>query len=205
MEPKISTILWGLRHYMDKEERKILEVAGWPPEVLDALEQPTVVGSVDQMFLDNASKALESAGCRALELLRKNPGASKIDLAKWLNRGVSAIGLIMAIYQEAAKKGRIRDTAKDLLIREISARFPQGWPSGKHAGATLSGWAYELERYGGTPGLGRFANGIVRHLVSEDPSPGWKPLPDHDPLIDGLFDRYWPLEPTDENGLTERR
>ena len=79
--------------------------------------------AVDYMFLDRARDALAAAKCSALELLATSPGIPTIELTKQLatraNRGLSAIGLIMAIYEEAFQKGVVRDVAKDLLIRQI--------------------------------------------------------------------------------------
>lgn len=114
-----------------------------------------------------------------------------------LNRGVSAIGLVMAIYEEASIKGVVRQTAKDLLIRKIHERFPEGWSSqgDVHPLVKIGRWDSEVSNYGHDSKIAHFASCIMRNLTIDHPPPeGWKPEPRNDPLIDELFDRYWPVE-----------
>ncbi len=86
------------------------------------------IAAFDRSLLGGARRALDAAGVRALEFLAANPGMPTVALAKRLNRGATAIGLVMAIYDEAIQNGTVRDVAKDLLIREICGAFPHGWP-----------------------------------------------------------------------------
>jgi hypothetical protein len=45
------------------------------------------------------------------------------------------------------------------------------------------------------PRFGQYAERIVRSLAIESaPQQGWKPQYPNDPLIDGLFNRFWPAE-----------
>src|SRR5438128_1650026 len=102
---------------MNNEIQKNLEAGGWTPELLEIAKGGLVPNEVDRMFLHTAHKALAEAGCQPLEFLAANEGVSEIELAKRLNRGVSVIGLVIAIYEEAVRKGLLRATAKDLLMR----------------------------------------------------------------------------------------
>src|SRR5207302_846348 len=106
-------------------------------EILKAMEMTPAIQSVDRMFLEGAKKALTAVGYSALGFLAANPGASEIELAKRLKGGASAIGLTMAIYEEAAKSGLLRETAKDLLIRRIWDEYPDGWFTGDEIGACV--------------------------------------------------------------------
>ena len=156
--------------------------------------------AVERMFLDRAKSALEDAGYSAFEFLVASPGLSMIELAKRLNRGASALGLIMATYQEACQKGVVREAARDLLVREILEEYPEGWTSEKKIGAgiKLGSWRFEVKKYVKDQTIGTYATEIVRHLSVDHPPPdGWKPDPQDDPLINELFDRYWPIENSD--------
>jgi hypothetical protein len=182
---------------MNEKDRKVLESLGWTPELLRIAAAANENDSVDRMFLDRARAALAAAGVSALEFLTANPGVSKIELAERLNRGVSAIGLIMAIYDEAAENGIVRDTAKDLLIRRIHAEFPQGWSScgNVHPAVKLSSWDAEAAKYGRDPRIAGYVDAIVRELaIHHPPADGWKPNLQTDSLIDELFDRFWPAD-----------
>jgi len=152
--------------------------------------------AVDRMFLDRARSALAAAGCAALHFLARNPGASIIELAKRLGRRASAIGLIMAIYEEAAQQGVVRRTAADLLAREIREKFPDGWSSQGtvHPLVKIGSWEDDIRAYVHDPAICGYAKSIMRHLAIDHPPPeGWKPQPQNEPLIDDLFDRYWPV------------
>lgn len=165
------------------------------------LHRTPAMAAVDNMFLSCAQNALREAGCSALEFLSANPGLSKLELAKLLNRGASAIGLTMAIYTEAVQKGVVRKTAQDMLLREIVAEFPDGWAStgNVHPAIKIGTWDRTIRSYVPHASMGKYAYDIIQHLAIDHPPPeGWKPELPNDPLIDELFDRYWP-EQTREN------
>src|SRR5262245_2977362 len=103
----------------------------------------------------------------------------------------------MAIYDEAMQSDAVRDTARDLLFRQILAEYPSGWTSAGNVscGVKLGSWRYEIKRYVRDASFGRFAEDILRDLTVEHrPAEGWSPVGENDPLICALFDRYWPME-----------
>jgi len=172
------------------------ESLGYTPEILEAMKPTPASEAVEYMFLDRAKRALAEAGYSALQFLAANRGVSAVELAKRLNRGANAIGLVNAIYEEAIEREMVRETAKDLLIRKIVAAFPDGWSStGKVGPSVTLRWSHEFLDYVNDPDLFRNAVTIELHLTKDHPPPeGWKPQPQNDSLIDELFDRYWPAE-----------
>jgi hypothetical protein len=183
---------------MDENIRKQLEAAGWTRELLEIAKAGLTPNKVDAMFLENAQKALAEAGYSALEFLALNPGVSESELAKRLNRGVSAIGLVMAIYKEATRNDVIRVTAKDLLIRKIYEVFPEGWTNEGDVGPAvkMGGWDHHIKKYIQNSQIAGYATKIITHLtIDHRPTDGWRPKLDGDPVIEMLFNRYWPIEP----------
>ena len=163
--------------------------------MLDALKRMPEHATVDAMFRDRTHKALSAAGYSALEALAANPRISIIELAKRINRGASAIGLTMAVYHEAIGKDAVRQIAKQLLIRELLEEFPTGWSvdGNVHPLIRVGTWHSEVANY---TTFGDYADRIVRHLaIDSPPQEGWMPEWPVDPLIDELFDRWWPLGP----------
>lgn len=154
--------------------------------------------AVEESFHNRASKALKEAGFTPLQFLAANPGLSDVDLAKALNRGASAYGLTMAIYDEAERKCVVRDIAKDMLIRLILAKFPNGWTTKDKIRpfVKLSTWSRMLSKHVLDPRVGVFANLVSKVLTQLDQPPeGWRPGYPTDQRIDELFDKYWPVEP----------
>lgn len=185
---------------MYEKKRKLLESRGWPPDLLDKMENNRAAGPgpLELRFLDRAQAELRSVGCSALDFLAAHRGLATIALAKELNRGASAFGLLMVIYAEARRQGVVRETAKDLLIREILNKFPDGWSLvGKMSPPVkLSSWIYDLDRCIRDNRIEEYADAIIRDLTKDHPPPeGWKPQVMNDPVIDEVFDRFWPDEP----------
>jgi hypothetical protein len=75
---------------------------------------------VDESLYLTARTALDSLKVSALEFLESHPKPSQLELAECLNRGTTAIGLTMAIYEEAARTGRTREIAIELLFRRMA-------------------------------------------------------------------------------------
>jgi len=161
------------------------------------MKQSPAIRAVDESFFDGARKALADAGLGALEFLAANPGASNVELAKRLNRGASGKGMTIAIYRDAETKGCVRDAAMWLLIGKILEEFPDGWGFfGNIAPSVrIGGWRSDIKRHVNDPQIGEYASAIIRELAIENQPPdGWKPAVQDDPLINELFDRFWPAD-----------
>lgn len=185
---------------MIEKNRAALESLGWSKEILDLLKSTPEKEAVDRAFLNGTKEALATSGYTALGLLSRNHGQSVAKLFEGLskvNKWACPLGLKMAIYEEAIRENAVRDVAKDLLNRTIIEAFPEDWrPDDKfHASVKIGNWALEIHKYVLPPEIGKYADNIVRHLTIDHPPPkGWKPELDNDPLINELFDRYWPIE-----------
>lgn len=153
----------------------------------------TQANEVNLSFLETARRALKKSNVGAIEFLGNNPAASKAELAKRLGHGVSAIGLTMAIYEEARRVGRTRDVAKELLFRMINEEFPAGWQENEkvHSSVKLGAWDYDILSY--VPDLARHSSAILKELTQVDPPPvGWTPADASDERLVRLFDKCWP-------------
>lgn len=151
------------------------------------------IADVDRHFREVAQNAFDRLGLSALEFLYRHPAVSLLELAKRLNRGASAIGLSMVIYQEAERAGRTREIAVELLYREILAEFPDGWYTDPrvHAGAKLLMWHSAAADYTATSAP--YSLAVLRDLTMENaPSEGWKPTSVSDERLQHAFDRCWP-------------
>lgn len=152
--------------------------------------------AVNQMFRDRAKRALSELGCSALEFAAQNPGASIVELARLLNRGSNALGVLLAAYEEASGNGTVRTTAKEFLIRHIRQQFPNGWSSHDNIGPSIriGGWSREVDRSFEDEQIRNSAYHIHRHLAFDhQPPEGWRPELTGDQLIDDVFDLYWPI------------
>jgi hypothetical protein len=177
---------------MNQKYWKTLDSAGLPAEIVENLKRAPRINEVDRAFCVSAERALVQAGYKALGFLASNPGASKVELAKRL-KDCNAVGLTMAIYEEAKREGTLRETAKELLVREISNTFPLGWESS--SGMKIWSWVNDIEKYVDNAADNGYAERIVKELaIDHPPASGWKPDLGHDSLIDDLFDRHWPIE-----------
>jgi hypothetical protein len=153
--------------------------------------------AVEQAFFNGAAIALKEAGLSALEFLAANPVVSKIELAKRLDRGTTARGLLMVIYHEAERAGVVREVAKDMLIRVILEKFPDGWTSqgSVRPSVKLGGWDRLLSEFVLDPNVSVYGFLIIKDLaIDHQPPEGWKPALPNDPLIDELFDKHWPVK-----------
>lgn len=181
--------------HLDEEEKRRLLSLGWTEALLEHLKPTPQKDAVSKMFLESAKKALADADCNALDLVAEHPSLSILELAKKVNRGTNAFGLKLAIYEEAHEKGMVRKVAKDLLIRQINNEFPNGWIQSDEVrpAIRLGPWASDIYDSIRNPQIAKSVKSILRQLTIDHPPPeGWKPQRENDPVIDELFDFYWP-------------
>lgn len=182
---------------MNEEDRELLKSLGWTDELLEVATPSAEHAAVNEWFRLRAEKALSEAGVTALAWLLINPRISVVELAKKLNKGASGFGLEMAIYHEAAKLGMVRTIAKEMLIRVILDVFPDGWTTDEdiHPLVKVGEWESAIASHAQGSAPEEYADLILTHLALEEPpQEGWIPKWPSDPLIDDLFDRYWPEE-----------
>ncbi|HVC98791.1 MAG TPA: hypothetical protein VND64_34320 [Pirellulales bacterium] len=161
------------------------------------MKRTPAMRAVEDGFLQRTQKALADVGCSSLEFMAQNTGLSVLELARRLNRGASGFGMTIAIYREAQEKGVVRDTAKNLLIGEILVKFPHGWSSSGsvHPAVKIGSWHFDILNYVSNPRFAEYASRIDRELsINKQPPEGWKPAVQDDPLINDLFDRFWPAD-----------
>jgi len=148
---------------------------------------------VDRLFQGTARSVLDEKNLTALEWVEQSPGANPVELAKRLQARANAAGLIPLIYLEAAETGKIRMIAKELLLREILARFPDGWfhDDDVRASVKLGGWVSHLRRHSEHHGV--LARNVLRELVIDhSPPEGWRPASLDDERLTQVFDKCWP-------------
>lgn len=180
---------------MNDEDRELLKSLGWTDELLEVATPSPENAAIDEWIRARTKKALTEGGVTALEWMSANPRVSVVELARRLNRGATGFGMELAIYHEAAEKGVFRKVAKELLIREILNRFPNGWKTDPEISAVvkIGGWDSGITNVARDSDFEKYADLIVRCLAIESPpQEGWIPEWPNDPLIDQLFDRYWP-------------
>ncbi len=181
-----------------EKELKFLVSLGWTPELLAIATSPSEMGGVDRRFRSSTMAALAKAGYSPLEFFAAHPNLSIDKLVKRLGHKASVFGLLMVIYEEAARKKVVRAVAKDLLLRQLSDEFPEGWVSDGsiHPAVRIGCWDRYLSKCTQDKTFSKYASEIIRHLAIDHPPPaGWRPQAQNDPLIDELFDRYWPVTP----------
>src|SRR5579871_2977538 len=150
-----------------------------PPEfpIPEGAERQAAIDAVNRTFLDQTRSALITVNCTALEFLAANPGISLVNLAQLLarqsQRKPSVVGLVVAIYEEAARRKATRETAKDLLVREIQAEFPEGWLSKEsvHPLVRIGSWDRHARNYGRDPTVREHAQRIIVDLAKDHPPP----------------------------------
>lgn len=155
------------------------------------------VAAVDGKFLAKAQTALKKIGQSAIDFLSSHPDLSKVELARRLNHGANAIGLVMALYDEANRTGKIRELAQELLFRQIRAKFPDGWRVGGSVDPIVSigSWSFEIGKYGNDESEAEYAQRIIREFgQTNSPPAGWIPESNRDEYIERAFKLHWPVD-----------
>lgn len=128
------------------------------------------------------------------ELLGDMPGQPYGIVAERLGN-VAPIQVISLQFRDARLSGRIRDAAKDSLVRNLNQQLPHGWGIGKNADwlsvRALSSWSSELQVTGGCEELKPTLLAIAQTLRELPPPDGWIPSSPHDPIIESVFDSNW--------------
>jgi hypothetical protein len=99
---------------------------------------------------------------------------------------------ILEIHRrEAIRSGRVRDLAKDTLVRSLQEHLGKGWGKGKHSSThrarAFSRWATPSDD------VDRLCDDVWECLVRLKPPEDWRPADIHDEYIERAFDMAWPL------------
>lgn len=186
---------------MKNEKTKVLKSLGWTDEQLRMIESTPSSKAFEKRLMEEVLKSLEIAGASALEYVSAHPNLPTSELAKKLSQEtgmkLSGVGFVMAVYNQAARLGQLRNLAKDLLIRRILSAFPNGWATmgDIHPAVRIGSWVQEIERSCDDESAKYAASAIIRNLaVDHQPPDGWLPSQADDPRIEELFARFWPAE-----------
>ncbi len=109
-----------------------------------------------------------------------------LELADILGQDIAAIQIERAMYVEAADSGQIELFAKDMLVRALRARLPDGWQVGadflSEAAGAFAAWKGTMNE--------QFSAAIVRMwhwLKAADIPPEWLPEGPSDPIVERAF------------------
>jgi hypothetical protein len=138
---------------------------------------------------------LHSLGCETMQdFLARFPGESYLRIAERLGDDIAAIQVEVTQYDEAKSLSRIRDAAKDSLVRDLNFHLPDGWRHGAKGDFETSGayadWvgrAQDAEQ-----SLRAKADAVWAVLERLHPPAGWKPANASDPTIEAAFAEGWP-------------
>lgn len=114
------------------------------------------------------------------------PRATLFDLADTLGEDVAAIQIERVMYVEAEDAATIEAFARDMLVRQLRERLPEGWGNGSNfvseAAGAWAAWKGMLDE--------AFAPAAVRMwhwLKGADIPTGWLPEGPDDPIIERAF------------------
>jgi hypothetical protein len=118
------------------------------------------------------------------------PTASLVALAEELDRDeLNAVQVFKGLVEEAERNHQLTRLGRGQLVRELSERFPPGWPVVLDAEARLEEAAMALASWiGFTPETHQDrARQASAALLAAPPPPGWRPLGPDDELLRTLL------------------
>ncbi|WP_342377318.1 NUDIX hydrolase [Myxococcus stipitatus] len=101
---------------------------------------------------------------------------------------VAAVQVFSGLLAEAEQRRRVTRLVRDVLVRELSDDFPNGWPTVMDEGARMD-VAIALGRWSGyTPETHQDrVDQASNALLDMPPPPGWRPLSPDDELLRRLL------------------
>jgi len=133
--------------------------------------------------------------CVLEDFLAQHPGMSYVKLAASLGAArVAAMQICSEQLQRAAAVGRLREAAKDALVRFLADSIKRGWGRGGRfsykPACALGDWTVCVLRCSGSPadaGLKGTLKKVGDYLQKCDPPVGWVPESPDDALIERAF------------------
>ncbi|RKG56101.1 NUDIX hydrolase [Corallococcus sp. AB011P] len=116
------------------------------------------------------------------------PAVPLYALADELGSDVAAVQVLSGLLYEAQQRKQVTRLVRDVLVRELAERFPNGWPgalddvSRGEVALGLGTWfAYTPETH--KERVDRAGDALLAH----PPPPGWQPLGPDDELLRTLL------------------
>lgn len=117
------------------------------------------------------------------------PGASLVALAEELGPDdVAGVQVLRGLLSEAERRKQVTRFERDVLVRELTERLPDGWPSIMddanrfEIAKALASWIAS------TPEAHQArARQVMKELLAHPPQPGWRPLGPDDELLSMLL------------------
>ncbi|RKI73896.1 NUDIX hydrolase [Corallococcus sp. AB049A] len=116
------------------------------------------------------------------------PAIPLYALADELGNDVAAVQVLSGLLYEAQQRRQVTRLVRDVLVRELAERFPNGWPgalddvSRGEVALGLGTWfAYTPETH--KERVDRAGDALLAH----PPPPGWQPLGPDDELLRTLL------------------
>ncbi|RKH88838.1 NUDIX hydrolase [Corallococcus sp. AB045] len=116
------------------------------------------------------------------------PAVPLYALADELGSDVAAVQVLSGLLYEAQQRKQVTRLVRDVLVRELAERFPNGWPgalddvSRGEVALGLGTWfAYAPETH--KERVDRAGDALLAH----PPPPGWQPLGPDDELLRALL------------------
>lgn len=149
---------------------------GWPARIIDFAKQQ---------------------GFRTLaQLLAARPGMPYLELKSVFPFPVVPIQIVRLQLIEATNESRIRDAARDVLVRALNREFPNGWQNGEgddfRRDSAFSDFVTHIRLDAKSPELADGARRVCTELQKASPPQGWHPNNTDDPLIQQSFAVGWP-------------
>jgi hypothetical protein len=130
-----------------------------------------------------------------------SPTKSFIELAEDLGPGdVAAVQLEWTYLDDAKRAGTVERCARDLLVRQLHAKLPDGWTTARDSDAAVmprvratSAWSSSISSH--LPEYKPLVRAIGDTMIRDDPFPiGWLPSSADDPILVEFFKHHW-VEP----------
>jgi hypothetical protein len=140
-------------------------------------------------------ESLRISGLSIQELLETYSRESYKELSQKLAMNAAPMSLKQLAYELAVAENNVKTFVKDLLFRHLIHQFPNGWPqqSGDDIHFSFHRWLSDISDLAKEFSLIVFSLKVSRHLsFVAPPVVGWIPITRNDPIIEQLFDRYWP-------------
>lgn len=129
------------------------------------------------------------------EFAAAQPCKNFVDLANELGTGdVVAVQLEWIYLDDAERRGAVEQCARDFLVRVLH-EYTRGWPRSddlqarSRLASSLASWSASISSH--LPQYKEFTMPMGLALLDEQLPEGWLPKDASDPVLIGVFRKYW--------------